>query len=83
MGKQHLRVRLFAALKEQAGWEERLVPLPASGVLTPDQLWRRLGLGEASIPGTVRVAINHAFASDETPLSGGDEVAFLPPISGG
>jgi molybdopterin synthase sulfur carrier subunit len=83
MGKQLLRVRLFAALKDQAGWEERLVPLPASGVLTPGQLWHQLGLGETSIPATVRVAINQAFAANETPLTGGDEVAFLPPISGG
>ena len=83
MGKQLLRVRLFAALREQAGWEEQLVPLPASGVLTPGELWRQLGLGEGSIPTTVRVAINHTFTANQTPLSEGDEVAFLPPISGG
>jgi molybdopterin converting factor small subunit len=31
----------------------------------------------------VRVAINQQFASPETPLQPGDELAFLPPISGG
>lgn len=83
MGEHLLRVRLFAALKDQAGWEERLVPLPACGVLTPNQLWHQLGLGEASIPSTVQVAVNQAFAAVDTPLAAGDEVAFLPPITGG
>jgi molybdopterin synthase sulfur carrier subunit len=31
----------------------------------------------------VRVAINQQFASADTPLADGDELAFLPPISGG
>jgi molybdopterin converting factor small subunit len=31
----------------------------------------------------VRVAINQRFASADTPLANGDELAFLPPISGG
>jgi sulfur-carrier protein len=32
---------------------------------------------------TIRVAINQQFASLDTPLQAGDELAFLPPISGG
>lgn len=31
----------------------------------------------------VRVAVNHAFASPDTRLQAGDEVAFLPPFTGG
>jgi molybdopterin converting factor small subunit len=31
----------------------------------------------------VRVAINQQFADPGTPLADGDELAFLPPISGG
>jgi molybdopterin converting factor small subunit len=31
----------------------------------------------------VRVAINHSFACFDTPLKPDDELAFLPPISGG
>jgi molybdopterin converting factor small subunit len=31
----------------------------------------------------VRVAINQQFADADTPLQPGDELAFLPPISGG
>ena len=74
-----LRICLFAALREQAGWSERNWPFaPAT---TPRQLWQALQL-----PGrldALRVAINQEFAHPEAPLQPGDEVAFLPPISGG
>ena len=79
-------VRLFAGLREQAGWGERHVPLaPDEPPPTPAQLWRRLalGVGTTSLPSTIRVAVNQAFASPDTVLSPGDEVAFLPPTSGG
>jgi molybdopterin converting factor small subunit len=35
------------------------------------------------LPKELRVAINQAFATPDTPLADGDELAFLPPISGG
>ena len=75
-----VRVRLFAALRDQAGWSERQL----SGGATPLAIWRQLGLEAAGdLPVGVRVAINHRFAADNTPLQDGDELAFLPPISGG
>jgi molybdopterin synthase sulfur carrier subunit len=37
----------------------------------------------AALPTGLRVAVNQAFASADTPLADGDELAFLPPISGG
>ncbi len=83
-----VRVRLFAALREKAGWGERLVTLEGSPTSATD-LWHRLALddgssaGAAGVPPTIRVAINQAFASADTPLRPGDEVAFLPPITGG
>ncbi|MFM7237461.1 MAG: MoaD/ThiS family protein [Cyanobium sp.] len=80
-----IRVRLFAALREAAGWRERLV-IPEQGNATPLELWRQLGLGTprcSSLPAGVRVAINQQFASADRPLADGDEVAFLPPITGG
>ena len=74
-----LRIRLFAALRERAGWSER--SWPAAAASTPRQLWQALQLpGELE---TLRIAINQEFANPETPLHPGDEVAFLPPISGG
>jgi molybdopterin synthase sulfur carrier subunit len=79
-------VRLFAGLREQAGWGERHVPLrPDEPSPTPAELWRRLALGAVTgaLPSTIRVAVNQAFASPYAVLNPGDEVAFLPPTSGG
>ncbi|MFM7265031.1 MAG: MoaD/ThiS family protein [Cyanobium sp.] len=80
-------VRLFAGLREAAGWGERQLQAPAGA--TPRSLWRELvGAGalpggDGALPGELRVAINQAFAAPDTPLADGDELAFLPPISGG
>jgi molybdopterin synthase sulfur carrier subunit len=77
-------VRLFAGLREQAGWGERRVPLrPDEAAPTPAELWRALGLGTGALPAPIRVAVNQAFASPDAALGPGDEVAFLPPTSGG
>ncbi len=77
-----VRVRLFASLRDAMGWSEQLVT-PDPGSRTPLALWHQLGLEPAAPPAGVRVAINQQFASWEAPLAGGDELAFLPPISGG
>jgi molybdopterin synthase sulfur carrier subunit len=78
-----ITVRLFASLRELAGWGERSLAIkPDSPSPTPASLWPQLGLGEA-IPPQVRVAVNQAFSALDQPLKSGDEVAFLPPISGG
>jgi molybdopterin synthase sulfur carrier subunit len=74
-----VRVLLFAALRERAGWAER--PWPHSAGLTPQHIWGQLSQPLAS--SGVRVAINQRFARFDTPLHPGDELAFLPPISGG
>ncbi|MEB3243088.1 MAG: MoaD/ThiS family protein [Cyanobacteriota bacterium] len=76
-----VRVRLFASLRDALGWGERVVPLTVADATALD-LWRQLGHGEAP-PAGVRVAINQEFAAPETALKAGDELAFLPPITGG
>ena len=76
-----VRVRLFAALREAMAWNEQLVT--TSGATTPLAVWGQLGLEPAEPPAGLRVAINQQFANWDTPLAGGDELAFLPPISGG
>ncbi|MCP9775512.1 MoaD/ThiS family protein [Cyanobium sp. HWJ4-Hawea] len=78
-----IRILLFAALRDQAGWGERQWPTaPCSGAApTPRQLWKELDMpGKLS---GIRVAINQQFSDADTPLKAGDELAFLPPISGG
>ena len=76
-----IEVLLFAALREQAGWGCRTMPL--MGPSTPLQCWRELELGGEHLPVGIRVAINQRFAAADTLLIAGDELAFLPPISGG
>jgi molybdopterin synthase sulfur carrier subunit len=76
-----IEVRLFAALREQAGWNRRRVSLSKGA--TAAQLWPALGLGSGALPSAVRVAVNQAFADPHLPLNPGDELAFFPPISGG
>ena len=81
--KNTIRIRLFAGLRESAGWGERDWPIEATAHpnLTPNLIWHTLALpGRLS---EIRIAINQQFAAADTPLLPGDELAFLPPISGG
>jgi MoaE-MoaD fusion protein len=70
-------VKLFAALRERAGWSEREV----DGVARVEDVWPALGLGEE--PPGLLYAVNRAYADRDRPLSDGDEVALIPPVSGG
>jgi molybdopterin synthase catalytic subunit len=72
-----VRVRLFAALRERAGWSEREV----DGVTRVADVWPALGLG-AEPPGLL-YAVNREYAPPERELADGDEVALIPPVSGG
>ena len=74
-----VRVRLFAGLREAAGWSEQEWPITAAS--TAAQVWDQLGIGVDRA--SVRIAENQSFAADDQPLQPGDELAFLPPISGG
>src|SRR3982750_2473602 len=71
-----IRVRLFAGLREQAGWSER--ELEAARVA---DVWPALGLGEE--PGGLLYAVNREYADRDRELQDGDEVALIPPVSGG
>jgi molybdopterin synthase catalytic subunit/molybdopterin converting factor small subunit len=72
-------VRLFAGLRERAGTGERRLEL-AEGARVAD-VWAALGLGER--PAGLLYALNREYASEDTALSPGDEVALIPPVSGG
>jgi MoaE-MoaD fusion protein len=69
-------VRLFAGLREQAGWSRR--ELEAATVA---DVWPALGLGEE--PSGLLYAVNREYAERERELADGDEVALIPPVSGG
>ena len=80
----HVRVRLFALQRELAGTRE--VPLdlpePASIEAAWDALVVRHPVLAAGRP-SVRFARNGAYADAAEPLADGDEVAMIPPVSGG
>jgi MoaE-MoaD fusion protein len=72
-------VKLFAALREQAGGRERVVELDEGASV--EAVWPALGLGDEPV-GLV-YAVNRAYVSRGTALVDGDEVAVIPPVSGG
>jgi len=72
-------VRLFAGLRERAGTGERRIEL-GDGACVAD-VWAPLELGER--PPGLLYAVNREYAAQDALLSPGDEVALIPPVSGG
>jgi molybdopterin converting factor subunit 1 len=77
-------VRLFARLRELAGTSELQQELPSAAVART--AWDALVASYPSLRDYERgtsCAVNEEYARWTTPLHDGDEVAFLPPVSGG
>ena len=72
-----IKVRLFAGLRERAGWGEREV----DGITRVEDVWPVLGLGVE--PEGLLYAVNKEYAQRDHELADGDEVAVIPPVSGG
>ncbi|MBA2358293.1 MAG: molybdenum cofactor biosynthesis protein MoaE [Actinobacteria bacterium] len=72
-------VRLFAGLRERAGLGERTVEIPEGATVTT--AWEALALGD--LPGGLLYAVNREYAAADRTLEDGDEVALIPPVSGG
>jgi molybdopterin synthase catalytic subunit len=70
-------VKLFAGLRERAGWREREL----DGVARVADVWPALDLGAE--PEGLLYAVNKEYAERERELADGDEVALIPPVSGG
>jgi molybdopterin synthase catalytic subunit/molybdopterin converting factor small subunit len=75
----NVRVRLFAGLRERAGASSLDVDLQDGAVV--GDVWPALGLGDE--PPGLLFAVNKAYSERSVPLSTGDEVAVIPPVSGG
>ena len=69
-------VRLFAGLRERAGWSAREIE-----AATVAEVWPALGLGDE--PPGLLYAVNREYAEPGRVLADGDEVALIPPVSGG
>jgi molybdopterin synthase catalytic subunit len=79
-----VQVLLFGALREAAGAREFPLTLPEpASVATLRALLEESHPAFAKLAGRLRVAVNREFADDACELADGDEVAFLPPVSGG
>ena len=74
-------VRLFAGLRERAGAGELPVELP-DGARAGD-VWAVVAPRVGERPEGLLLAVNRRYAGDETALADGDEVALIPPVSGG
>jgi MoaE-MoaD fusion protein len=71
-----IKVRLFAGLREHAGWSSREID-----ARTVADVWPALGLGDE--PEGLLYAVNRQYAERTQDLRDGDEVALIPPVSGG
>jgi molybdopterin converting factor subunit 1 len=78
-------VRLFAMLRERAGSESVTVELPDGATVREamDAVANLHGLGDLIARMPVVMAVNREYARDESVLSEGDELALIPPVSGG
>ena len=80
-----VRVLYFAVLKDVFGREREELELPA-GVTVKGLLEELAGRGSGAagrLWGSMAVAVNQEYAQGDVVLQDGDEVALLPPVSGG
>ena len=79
-----MRVLFFAQLQDVTGCVA--TELASSSPLNREQLWTLLlekFPGLQAHRGNIRLARNWEYADAETPFNDGDEVALIPPVSGG
>ena len=78
-------VRLFAILRERAGRDSVEIELPAGATVADafEQLAAAPGLAELVERMPLRMAVNREYAAATAPIAPGDELAVIPPISGG
>jgi molybdopterin converting factor subunit 1 len=79
-----MRVLLFAQVKDAVGTAE--LEIQISGNATADEVWRKLIEAKpplAPFQKTTRLARNGEYADAQTLFCDSDEVALIPPVSGG
>ena len=83
MSSVYVSVRLFAGLRERAGADRIEVQLP-DGAVVRDVLAAMGGTAVGALaPKQCVVAVNREYAGPDEPVREGDEVALVPPVSGG
>jgi molybdopterin synthase catalytic subunit len=79
-----ITVRLFAMLRQQAGWREREFQLPDNATIS--DAWALIANESPALAPQrdhVRFALNREYVAADQELSDGDELAFIPPVAGG
>lgn len=79
-----VNVRLFAILRQQAGWREKTVELADDATI--EDAWQALveiAPALAASREVVRFARNREYSSADTRLEDGDELVLIPPVAGG
>jgi molybdopterin synthase catalytic subunit len=78
-------VRLFAMLRERAGSGTVTIEVPDSATVrdAKEAVARAHGLGDLMDRTPVVMAVNREYADEDAPLAEGDELALIPPVSGG
>jgi len=79
-----ITILVFAGLRDLVGTPRLVREVPAGS--TVEDVWTALaGEFPAAAPSraALSAAVNAAYAKFPTPVADGDEVAFLPPVSGG
>lgn len=79
-----IRVKLFAIVRDRAGKPELKLELPVGSTVedAASELSRQLPAIDQFLK-RAAFAINHEYVSRETRLKDHDEVAVIPPVSGG
>lgn len=75
-----IHVKYFAGIRDRMGRADD--DIDADGLKTVADVWARVA-GDEPLPRTVRVAVNLEYADLKHQVKDGDEIAFLPPVTGG
>ncbi len=78
-----VRVLLFGVLKERIGRAEQELELPTGARVAEVVAWASGVMLDGGLLRSTAVAVNREYVAVETELRDGDEVALLPPVSGG
>jgi molybdopterin converting factor subunit 1 len=79
LAAMQVQIRLFAGLRERAGTDRMTLELPDGAHVSDALSELRWLTGDLKAV----LAVNREYANDSTPLAADDELALIPPVSGG
>ena len=77
----NVKIRYFASMRDRMGRAEDSVTVEGD-TLTIADLWKKVAPGQP-LPTSTLIAVNMEYTDASQKLKNGEEVAFLPPASGG